>query len=100
MCNALDLLEYWRRVNRLEEQAAKTGKTPVEMAEAEEQYPARLPSEQQMEGQFGALTQIMSGPGGANAQVSKIPEHLREAIRWAEEEKGKRGMSRWPTKTS
>lgn len=49
-------------------------------------------SENVAEGQFQALRSMMVGPAGATADVMSIPVHLREAIKWAEAEKEKRGI--------
>jgi hypothetical protein len=79
------LLEYWRRVNKRERQAAK-GKSVVEEEPEQQAEPRAEPlTEAEAESQF-AQAQAMFEMGG------RIPEHLREAIRWAEAEKEKRGI--------
>jgi len=50
-------------------------------------------SENVAEGQFQTLRSMMVGPAGNTGEVGSIPEHLRDAIRWAEAEKEKRGMN-------
>ena len=104
----MELLSYWKReaarerreFEKLNPKAAKhlgeldrLRPEPEEFKEEEEERMPWMPlSENVAEGQFQAMRSMMVGPAGANAEVASIPEHLREAIRWAESEKEKRGI--------
>lgn len=74
----LDLLEYMRR-----ESAAKFGKQEHSAPVYEAWAP---PTEKQAMDDMASMQSVF---GGVNA----IPQHLREAIAWAEDEKMKRGIA-------
>jgi hypothetical protein len=90
LVRALDLLEYWRREHRRQQRRQERAQEKTEEAPRATDVPL---TENIAEGQFNALKTLMTGGGGADASVAKIPEHLREAIRWAEAEKEKRGLT-------
>jgi hypothetical protein len=81
----LELLAYARRENEGKSSKSETG-------QQEEAPPTTWtpPTEAIAESQF-ALTQAMVPPGLVGREA-RIPEHYREAIRWAEFEKEKRGL--------
>ena len=91
MSRGLELLEYWRRV--AEKQNKNTHPRSEQLQEVEDELPHAPLTEGTAESQFNTLRTLMTAGGGAYAEPSKIPENLREAIRWAESEKEKRGMS-------
>jgi hypothetical protein len=79
----MELLEYGRR-----EAAAAAGD---DQGARSWQQPWAPPSEKDAESQF-AMTQMLV-PMGMVGRENRIPEHLRDAIRWAEEQKEKRGLN-------
>lgn len=86
------LLEYWRREAEEQRKAYKetaSGKSPRAAVLREEWTP---PDEETAEAMFHAMPR--SGPMqiGMNPDVSRMPEELREMVRWAEKMKTEKGM--------
>jgi len=87
-------LEYWRREAEAQIKAAKqAGKqtTPVERdVDVPEFQP---PSEDMMVAQFNSAPRANAQQPGFDQNISRIPQHFRDAINWAEEVKAKRRLN-------
>jgi hypothetical protein len=85
----LRLLEYWRREAEAKRKAVKAAKQGREYVPEEAWHE---PDEKEAEMQMAMMPRAGSMPGqvGVEPNVTRIPEDLRDLIRWAEEAKTKR----------
>lgn len=93
LCRAIELLEYWRREAKAQLDAMKqTGRKPS--VEEDIEVPEfNQPDEDTLTGQFNAMPRANAMQPGFDQNISRIPQHLRDMIMWAEEVKAKRGLN-------
>lgn len=77
MCHTFELIEFWSRL------------PGTRLVEARE--PTGPPSEAEALREFQQLQMLVPEVGGGGP--GPIPEHLREAIRWAEQMKDEHGLN-------